>query len=494
MFKTCLSYSLFILLFLLLISGCKFESLDKEKSDEVSENPDSTIGIKKDTPKIISQKGIYVLSDFWLQEEQDSLKLFDHKFNFLIGQTNLIFVLQSEDSIGINVSKPSYKKPVIFFNEIDGPIVTSFDRLSFYMPLKKKDELIEEVEVVDMEKLEKIIEPHPIVQITKINPKKIYSINTDSEIIWPVRSIGSPERHYPFLSNSKNLQIYFDNDFWYLTDYYYTNGIRLGYIDPIFVHSPISLLLVSNGSNGIDFYGIQLIQNMYTGSQPKVDSIIKGDRPWAAYSVIGQNAQSFDYKNKLKHSSEFNIGVLGPKSGGGFLQNLVHAILPNNSPPAGWDNQIKTDIIIDYQYEILKLLYESKRFESYARGSIQVGSLRDNLKWGFGARYGIFRPFYLEPWTNEKTEENRQLFYSFYLDFETQLIGYDATLQGGVTDRTSVYVIPTRDMERFVIQGRLGLELRYQKIHLQLIQFWKSKEFRTGMDHKYMSVRLFFEF
>jgi hypothetical protein len=230
---------------------------------------------------------------------------------------------------------------------------------------------------------------------------------------------------------------------------------------------------------------------MYTGTKPKVDSIIPGDRPWASYSIIGQYAHSFDWEQKIKHKSEINIGLLGPKSGGGFLQNLVHTILPNNSPPQGWDHQIKTDLIIDYQYQITKSLYELQNFESYIKGSVQAGSLRDNVKWGFGAKWGKFTPFYLDDQHQVYQESNRKINYSLFGDIETQLIGYDATLQGGVTDRTSIYVIPTRDMQRFVIQGYLGAEISYKKIHLQFIQYWKSKEFRTGKDHKYVSVRLF---
>ncbi|MCK5777141.1 MAG: DUF2219 family protein, partial [Bacteroidales bacterium] len=184
----------------------------------------------------------------------------------------------------------------------------------------------------------------------------------------------------------------------------------------------------------------------------------------------------------------------GPESGGGFIQNFVHVILPNNSAPEGWHNQIAADIIIDYQYKILKDFYSAKNFESYLIGAAQLGTLRDNISWGFGLRYGKFVPFYQDESIYHRkkklTPYPRKFHYNLVFNIETKIIAYDATLQGGMFNKESVYVLPSGAINRFIVESYAGFELSYGQWELQFLQFWKSREFHTGEDHKYASVRL----
>jgi hypothetical protein len=481
------------------MSSCQFN--ETEESSKGSNTSIEHTPLEKSI--IINKEGVYLLGKTWDPNSIDSIQKANPSWVYINGSTPLTFITNSNDSIILNPYQITQKESVIVFNEMDGPILTTYSRIGIYIIKKhttseinkNKDENVinNKTDSISTSNIQKNNRTLHKLQFLKNKTIPKLAISKVSTLYYKVDSIN-PSKLYPFIPNKKNLEIHFDNDFWDYTDYYYTNGIRIGYIHPVFVHSPLSYLLISNGDNGIDYYGIQLIQNMYTGTKPKVDSIIQGDRPWAAYTYLGEYATSFDWRRKIKHETQINFGIIGPESGGGFLQDLVHTILPNNSPPEGWDNQIKQDIIIDYQYRITKSLYELNNFESYLRGSIQVGTLRDNLKWGFGARYGKFTPFYNDIQNISNFNHSKKLKYSFFMDIETQLIGYDATLQGGVTDRTSVYIIPSKDMERFVISGYLGMEVTYKNMQLQFIQYWKSKEFTTGKDHKYVSVRLYIGF
>lgn len=481
-----------------LISSCQINERSEERSEIDPAKKDSLY-----TPfHHIQKKGIYVIDKNWNKSLRDSILKINKEYVLIKGENDLLFVTNNNDSIQLSIARLNRKNPIIIFNEIDSPIITSLDRIAIYIDENEYQKITPDTIIIA--KIPKsTMEKKPVnksgtredTSKPKIHSPIYYSsIELKTHRKLKKRNLWVNYQYFPLIPDKKILEIYFDNDFWDYTDYYYTNGIRLGFIHPIFSNSPLSYLLVSNATNGLDYYGVQLVQHMYTGSQPKVDTTIPGDRPWAAYSIIGQYAISFDWAKKIKHESEINIGVLGPKSGGGFLQDLVHTVLPNNSPPEGWENQIKTDIILDYQYRINTSLFEAKYFESYLKASVQVGTLRDNLKWGIGAKYGVFTPFYKDFQNQAYQKKVQKTYFSIFGDIETQLIGYDATLQGGVTDRTSIYVIPTRNMERFVIQGFLGLEFTYKKIHLQFIQYWKSKEFKTGKDHKYVSARLYIGF
>lgn len=478
---------------------------DHERNNEKNESirPKSFIPLAK---------GIYIIDKNWNQVQKDSLIETDSSIKVLkVSNDPLLFISAENDSITIEPSKIHSKNPIIIYNGNNSPMLCSLNELnrtkSFLFP-KEAVETISDTSAFQEDIRLFISEPKPVIEQKQdrillgradyLQNKAIIRINYSREkpILQAAPSLELSDRslYYPLINNNQFLNIRFDNDFWDYTDYYYTNGIGLGYTHPIFASSPLSYLLISNGNSGVDYYGIHLAQHMYTGSQPKVDTIIPGDRPWAAYSILGQFLKSFDRNHQLTHYSEINLGIIGPQSGGGFIQDLVHTLLPNNSPPEGWHNQIATDILIDYQYQIQKLLWESKAVETYITAGAQVGTLRDNLRWGFGGKVGNFIPFYKDisiyRRSRVKPSFNRKLRFGFIADIQTQLIGYDATLQGGVTNRTSVYTIPSGDISRFVIEGFGGVTVSYGRVELNFIQYWKSKEFKTGKDHKYVSVRL----
>ncbi len=469
-----------------------------------------TSAIEELIPYVITKSGNYLIEKNWAPNTKDSLLNTNIEINLI--STNIdrvVFVTLQNDSIQFDLDKIKSPNAIIMFDYKRSPFLSNLRALSndlvflfpdinisvdTIIPVSIINENLEDViEVIEKESIERTVNKYDYILPLDLQYVAVQEIPRNLKPAYDLE-LTDRSNHYPILNYNQFMELGFDNDFWDNTDYYYTNGIYLSYSHPFFVKSPLSYLLISNGKSGIDYYGITLVQNMYTSLQTKVDSIIAEDRPWAAYSMLGQNLISFDPLNKMKHYSEINFGIVGPYSGGGFIQDLVHTILPNNSPPQGWHNQINTDYIIDYQYKLRSLLYETNKFESYVIAGAQVGTLRGNLKWGFGGKYGNFIPFYKDiSIYNRKrmtTSSTRKIRFNFLVEIETQLIGYDATLQGGITDRNSVYVIPSSQVSRFVIEGIGGLVLSYGRFELQFIQHWKSKEFNTGKDHKYVSVRL----
>ena len=498
--------ALILLLIIIFIGTCVFNKKKETVVPKAIEKP-------KESISYYHQAIILIVDKNWPKDIQDSLLQTDSlQLMKIASENHIIFITSGHDTLEYEKKKINKDFPIIVFHPETGALLTDLNKMdkakAFLFNNNLHANSIDQPEehftseTKDIETLPPssptINNTRPIEYLSYLNGHKQSAIGIDEKLdSLPAQiHIELTDRNlfYPLLNNNQQLLIRFDNDFWDYTDYYYTNGAAIGYTHPIFASTPISRLLVSNGSNGFDYYGMQVVQHMYTGEKPKVDSIIPGDRPWASYSTIGLYLKSIDKNHKITHYSEFNIGALGPESGGGFLQNLVHTVLPNNSPPAGWDNQIATDIIIDYQYKIHKALWEAKNTESYIKGAAQVGTLRDNLSWGFGIRYGNFLPFYedIAIYNRKKHQAsfNKKLRFSIVGDIETQLIGYDATLQGGVTNRTSIYVIGSGNMSRFVILGYGGFEASYGRVELLFLQHWKSKEFKTGKDHKYVSIRL----
>ena len=64
-----------------------------------------------------------------------------------------------------------------------------------------------------------------------------------------------------------------------------------------------------------------------------------------------------------------------------------------------------------------------------------------------------------------------------------KLVGYNATLQGGLFNEKSVYTISDDRITRVVFDGMAGLVLTYKRIGLECSKFYLSKEFLQGVEH-----------
>ena len=72
------------------------------------------------------------------------------------------------------------------------------------------------------------------------------------------------------------------------------------------------------------------------------------------------------------------------------------------------------------------------------------------------------------------------------------MVGYDATLEGGLLNRTSSYTMPGREISRVVFQGSGGISWSCNGFRLDVEQFLLSPEFHNGWWHKWVHVALGF--
>jgi hypothetical protein len=86
----------------------------------------------------------------------------------------------------------------------------------------------------------------------------------------------------------------------------------------------------------------------------------------------------------------------------------------------------------------------------------------------------------------------RKVQFFLYLKGSERLVGYDATLQGGLFNKSSVYTIPGKDVSRAVFEGSAGLTLSLNGIRLDVEQFMLSPEFNGGQWHRWVHVGVTF--
>ena len=298
------------------------------------------------------------------------------------------------------------------------------------------------------------------------------------------------------LSREKFLKIIFDNDILDYTDRFYTNGIRFDYIDPIFQQFPLSKLMVPYWRNGTNYYGISLVQNMYTPSTTKVEGILFGDRPYAAYLYFGTYKITNDPVKKFRQTSELDIGVIGSYSFGEYIQKSFHNEVPTNSVPLGWEYQIKNDLVLNYYLSYEKGIYNRKNIDIILNGTGSFGTLYTNITGGFLFRTGIQNSYFINLGQAKRkiNKENhlRNTQFVFFITSRGKLIGYDATLEGGFFNKSSEYTLSSNNISRIVFQGSAGITFVYSGVRLDIEQFILSPEFQDGWWHKWVHLAFTF--
>jgi lipid A 3-O-deacylase len=277
----------------------------------------------------------------------------------------------------------------------------------------------------------------------------------------------------------------FDNDIFDYTDYYYTNGAGFEFYHPVISALPFARLLP--GINfGINYYGITLVQNIYTPLKLNKPDILYGDRPFAAYLVLGHHRISLSPESKRRLHSEFTIGVIGPGSLGNFSQAMIHS-----EEPTGWKYQVKNDIVVNYSIRFDQGLYSGKGIEIAALAGGQAGTLYDNLYAGFFMQVGRANDRYnsIFQTSDQQKPYRKRVRYYFSLDISNKLILYDATLQGGMFNRESVYTIEPGNINRYVFIGIAGFGLGLGSYSLEAEQVFLSPEFEGGRRHMWFRIK-----
>ncbi len=293
-------------------------------------------------------------------------------------------------------------------------------------------------------------------------------------------------RPYKNINSERYFRLNYENDFFSATDKYYTQGIHLELVAPWIKRFPVSKLLVHPHYSYIK-YGIAFEHDGYTPSDYTVPQILYGDRPFAACLFLKTFQTAIDPKHKQRFSTALSTGIMGPAAGGGEMQTGIHRWL-NDMAPHGWPNQIHNDAIVNYQVNYEKQLIAVSRFLSIdADAMARAGTLSDKINIGTTFMFGYFdSPFD----TILASKKNLRIY--AYEHAEINAVAYDATLQGGVFNKTSPYTISAKDVTPFVFQNRFGFVVVYRRFYLEYFQSLLSSEFSSGNYHVWGGVQVAF--
>ncbi len=278
---------------------------------------------------------------------------------------------------------------------------------------------------------------------------------------------------------------HFDNDMWDYTDYYYTSGLALEFHHPAIAASPLSAALPGLRSS-VNHYSLALQQNLYTPLKLDRDTVQAGDRPFAAWLGLEHRKVSLSPELRRRLESGLILGVIGPAAMGSAAQDLIH-----EDEPVGWANQVANDVVINYSLRLEQAVFSRRIFDLAVYGGGQAGTLYDNLKAGIvvqaGKSNGRYNSIFLTSGRDGRIKD--RIRYYFSLDLENKLVVYDATLQGGMFNKSSVYTLQNGQVNRYVFTGKAGLGIGLGRFSLELEQAFLSPEFEGGRHHFWLRIR-----
>ncbi len=292
------------------------------------------------------------------------------------------------------------------------------------------------------------------------------------------------------IDSRSSLKFTFENDLitWNNTDRYFTNGITVELKAPWVSGIAASRLILPYRHPSASNTSLLLVQNMYTSADTRIPPTLQDDRPFASYIYLGIRKLNIDFTRRMRMSSTLYAGVIGPYSPGSFLQTLVHKTFPTNDIPQGWNTQINSDVILNYDISLEQCFSQSKLWNLSALADVQTGTLYNNLGGGFRAQFGLSEPRFGSP--GKVTHQNLQAY--LYTQGIVRFIAYDATMQGGMINKSNTYTLKASQINRLTGKAEIGVHIDYKGLGIEAAQHFLTPEFKEGMSHRWGQLSLLF--
>lgn len=274
-----------------------------------------------------------------------------------------------------------------------------------------------------------------------------------------------PAQHY--------VRLGYENDYFTATDKLYTQGITLELVHPWLRRLPTSHLLLNPQGYTMQ-YGLAVQHNAYTANKIEDPDIRRGEHSFAAALMVQHSALAQSSNKIHRLASTISFGLLGPSAGGEWMQRTIHKAI-NGIQPQGWKNELQDDLILNYKVSYERRLLSWDRFIRVTGLSVaELGTLSSRIGLGGTFMVGL---------------HGGEFAIYLYDHPQVNLIGYDATLQGGIF-AADPYTIPDRDVKRVTGQNRYGIVIRYKRLYLEHFRQNISRTFSGGEPHAWGGVQI----
>ena len=288
------------------------------------------------------------------------------------------------------------------------------------------------------------------------------------------------------ISPDRLLRYTYANDLFFRTDYYFTQGMTLTLVHPALARLPVRHLLLRGPIGSTQYHGITLHYDGFTPLRIQDPFIRVGDRPYATYGYAAFFRISNQPARHQRLTTALELGFIGPAAGGKELQTAIHRVT-GNAEPRGWDYQIRNAPILGYRLAFEKQLAAAGHVELIVNTEASLSTLYTHASTGLHLRAGQLNPYFSNLGTMNSGGHAGSHKWQLYgqATLEGRLIGYNATLQGGIFTENDPYTLAAEDVRCTVLRSSGGIVLAYEKLTFEATSIWTSPEFAGGRTHRW---------
>lgn len=288
------------------------------------------------------------------------------------------------------------------------------------------------------------------------------------------------------ISPDEWIRFNYENDFFTQTDEYYTQGLKLESVNPIFRYSPIMWLLPQLSHSTIE-YGLSAVQDCFTPTSISSDSILRGDRPFAGYVYLGHYKTSVNYYKKQLLTAQLDVGAIGSCAECAEEQKAIHDAVPGNIPPQGWQYQIGAGLMLNYKLRYEKAFYSDTAVDIDAVGQINAGTVYDNTFAGVTVHLGKMQSYFLTHHTSA---------FQLYAIIQgwAEAVAYNGTLQGDLFTHNSIYVLKRNQVIPLVFGNSYGICFSHKKTAITYSVTRITSEILNGSYHGWGHIDITYYF
>lgn len=311
-----------------------------------------------------------------------------------------------------------------------------------------------------------------------------------------------------FAQEKRTLSFTLENDSFFGTDRYYTQGARLEYMHypndvPKFVGSTLTNFATFGMQVDRTRMGGALGQELFTPSWIRPTFALLNDRPYAAWmhgSLIFRRSGKFGGVQGLdaQDEIEMDLGVVGPEALGEDTQKWWHHIT-GDVQPGGWDHQLRTEPALQFYFNrAFRFGVHTENYwglECIPHLKAAVGTVYDFAEGGMTMRAGFNLPTDfirspLESYSTHPSDNPPKWSAYVFTGADGRVVGRNLFLDGS-TWRSSQSV----DKELFVADFRVGGAVRYEFFELVASLVHRTREFKGQIaDENFLSITTQFHF
>jgi hypothetical protein len=148
------------------------------------------------------------------------------------------------------------------------------------------------------------------------------------------------------------------------------------------------------GNKSVDTYAWSVVQTMVTPGNLSNPGIEASDYRYACSITFHRTRHSSNPERKYNLQTEYVVGFRGPIALGKETQTFMHRLI-DDELPQGWNNQLKTSLLLNVNLAIEKqLLTIEKRIELIGGSKLFVGTSRTAMSTYSLIRIGKMDPYF----------------------------------------------------------------------------------------------------